>query len=116
MNKLTISNIIKGLGISANLKGYRYMVYGIELMTKDTELMDSTMLLYEIIAKAFNTSARQAERSIRQAIEKGWKRADADLVKKVFGSSVSANKLKPTNSEFLVTVADYVLMKGGDEE
>ena len=115
MNKLTISNIIKGLGISANLKGYRYMVYGVELMINDIKLMDSTMLLYQIIAKAFNTSAVQTERSIRQAIEKGWIRADADLVKKVFGCSVSANKIKPTNSEFLVTVADYVLMTGGAE-
>ena len=115
MDKLTISNILKGLGISANLKGYRYMVYGIELMMRDISLMDTTMLLYQIVGKAFGVSKTQAEKAIRNAIEKGWSRADADLVKKVFGCSVSANKIKPTNSEFLATVVDYLLMTGGED-
>lgn len=110
MSKLVISNVIKELGIPANLRGYHYIRYCIELVINDTERMHSTMNLYKDAAKKFNTTYLRIERAIRHAIEIGWGRGNEDLIMKMFGYSVDSFKCKPTNSEFLATVADYVLI------
>jgi two-component system response regulator (stage 0 sporulation protein A) len=110
MDKLVISNILKELGISANLKGYYYIRYSFELLIKDYNLIDSIMGLYKTVAKKFNTTSSRVERAIRHAIEVGWVRANQDFVNELFGYSVDVKKGQPTNSEFLATVADYVLI------
>ena len=64
-------------------------------------------LLLSIIASIkFNTSTQRVERAIRHAIEVSWLRGDIDLMEEIFGHSVDIDKAKPTNSEFIVTVAD----------
>lgn len=113
--KEIITSIIKELGISANLNGYHYIRYAIELMVKDINLIHSiTSELYPAVAQEFGTTPARAERCIRNAIELGWNKANDDLTMKLFGYSISAEKGKPTNSEFLATVADYIILKGGD--
>ena len=113
--KENVTNIIKELGIPANVKGYHYIRCGVELMINDSELMCSMMPLYKKVAKCFNTTPSRAERAIRHAIEVGWDRANVDFAKKMFGYSVD-DKVKPTNSEFLATIADYVLVSGDCEK
>lgn len=63
-----------------------------------------------MIAKQFNTTRSKAERAIRHAIEVGWERGNIDTIQKLFGYTVDMNKGKPTNSEFIATVADYIHM------
>lgn len=123
-NKEVITSIIKELGIPANLSGYHYIRYAVELLINDMNLMGSmTKVLYPTIAQKFNTTVSRVGRGIRHAIEVGWNRANEDMTMRMFGYSISANKGKPTNSEFIVTVADYILMtqdhpteKGGGEK
>ena len=115
VNKKVITNIIKELGIPANLKGYRFIIYGIEILTADMEKIDSMMNFYKSVADKFDTTPSRAERAIRHAIEVGWNRANVDFVNKLFGYTVDFNKSQPTNSEFVATVADYiVVMQEGD--
>ena len=40
------------------------------------------------------------------AIEVGWTRSDWKMTEDLFGQSVDFDRTKPTNSEFLVTIAD----------
>ena len=111
-NKELITSIIKELGIPANLTGYHYARCAIELMIDDINLMKSiTGSLYPKIAQRFNTTVSRIERGIRTAIETGWSRANEDMTTQLFGYSISSEKGKPTNSEFIVTVADYIIMK-----
>ncbi len=113
--KKIITNIIKELGIPADLKGYYFIRYAIEVVVNDITVIDRiTKGLYPTVAKEFNTTAPKAERAIRHAIETGWNRANVDMVIKLFGYSISADKGKPTNSEFIATVADYILMTYDD--
>lgn len=62
--------------------------------------------LYPDISKKFNTSVARVERAIRHAIEVSWLRGDIDLMEDIFGHSVDIDRAKPTNSEFIVTIAD----------
>ena len=106
-----ITKVIKNLGIPASVMGYRYVRYAIELIACDMNLIGAIVKeVYPRVAKEFNTTASRAERAIRHAIETGWDRADADFKLKLFGYSIGVNKAKPTNSEFMATVADFVLM------
>ena len=65
-----------------------------------------TKELYPGISNKFNTSIQRVERAIRHAIEVAWLRGDIDLMEEIFGHSVDIDRAKPTNSEFIVTIAD----------
>jgi two-component system response regulator (stage 0 sporulation protein A) len=69
-----------------------------------------TIRLYPEIAKRFNTSPSKAERCIRHAIDVGWIRGNRETQSKLFGYTVDESMGKPTNGEFIVTVADYFCM------
>jgi two-component system response regulator (stage 0 sporulation protein A) len=108
-NKLLISvtKILHELGVPSNIKGYKYMRVGILLIYNNPSFMDEiTNKLYLDIAKTFKTSASSVERSIRHAIEVSWNRGNWDLMEDIFGHSIDIEKAKPTNSEFIVTIAD----------
>ena len=63
------------------------------------------------IANKYNTTVSRVERAIRHAIEVSWNRGDWDLMDEIFGHSVDVDKAKPTNSEFIVTVADKLRLE-----
>ncbi len=114
--KEIITNTIKELGIPAHIKGYHYVRRAIELMVEDISLMDLiTKALYPKVAKEFDTTPSRTERAIRHAIDTGWNRGNIDFTSKLFGYTINANKGKPTNSEFIATVADYILMLNGSQ-
>ncbi len=107
-----ITNIIKDLGIPASLKGYHYIRYAVELLCDDITLVNAiTKQLYPSVAMHFKTTSSRVERAIRHAIKVGWSRGNYDMMMRLFGYSVSLSKGNPTNSEFLSTVADYILLK-----
>lgn len=109
--ELKIADILKDLGISANIMGYFYSKYAVELLVKDISLVNSiTTRLYPLVAKKFNTTCSRVERAIRHAIEKGWDRGNLKTQNKLFGYTVSSDKGNPTNGEFLCTIADWLNM------
>ena len=70
-----------------------------------------TKELYPELADKFDTTVSRVERAIRHAIEVSWNRGDWDLMDDIFGHSVDVDKAKPTNSEFIVTLADKLRME-----
>lgn len=51
------------------------------------------------------------ERAIRHAIELAWRKNNIEIVEKYFGNTISESKGKPTNSEFVSTVTDYISLR-----
>lgn len=110
-----IKNHLKELGVPASLIGYHYQACAIGMLIEDMSLINAiTKTIYPKVAKEFNTTLYAVERAIRTAITIGWERGNVDFQKKLFGYTVSANKGTPTNSEFLVTIADYIIMCEND--
>ena len=70
-----------------------------------------TKEMYPEIAVKFNTTSSRVERAIRHAIEVSWSRGDYDLMEEVFGHSVDFDRAKPTNSEFIATIADKLSLE-----
>lgn len=110
--KLKISNMLHNLGVPTHLKGYSYIREGIcylchlneasYFMTKD---------IYPKIAAKFKTTTSRVERAMRHAIEVSWSRGELMLMEDLFGYSVDYERSKPTNSEYITTVADRIKLK-----
>ena len=67
-----------------------------------------TFLLYPRLAATFNTTASRVERALRHLVEVTWARGDYEVLNRYFGNTISAEKGKPTNSEFLARLANVV--------
>lgn len=105
--QVSITKILHELGIPSHIKGYQYIREGVEIIFERPETIGGiTKELYPELASKFDTTVSRVERAIRHAIEVSWNRGDWDLMEEIFGHSVDIDKAKPTNSEFIVTIAD----------
>lgn len=105
--QMSITKILHELGIPSHIKGYQYIREGIGIIFENPETIGGiTKELYPELADKFDTTVSRVERAIRHAIEVSWNRGDWNLMEEIFGNSVDIDKAKPTNSEFMVTIAD----------
>lgn len=110
--QISITKILHELGVPSHIKGYQYIREGISLVYANPEIIGGiTKELYPEIANKFNTTVSRVERAIRHAIEVSWNRGNWDLMEEIFGHSVDIDKAKPTNSEFIVTIADKLSLE-----
>lgn len=108
----SITSILHELGVPSHIKGYQYIREGITLVYENPELVGGiTKELYPEIARKYETTVSRVERAIRHAIEVSWNRGNWQLMEEIFGHSVDIDKAKPTNSEFIVTVADKLRLE-----
>ena len=106
LNKKT-TKLLHDLGMPSHIKGYQYIRDAIIMMYNDSSYIGGiTKQLYPDIANKYDTTPSRVERAIRHAIEVSWTRGDYDLMDEIFGHSVDFDRAKPTNSEFLATLAD----------
>lgn len=104
-----ISNILHDLGMPAHIKGYQYIRTGISILFDHPETIGGiTKELYPELASRYKTTVSRVERAIRHAIEVSWNRGNWDTMVNLFGNSVDVDRSKPTNSEFIVTIADHL--------
>ncbi len=106
-----ITKTLHELGVPTHIKGYNYIKEGILLVYEDPEHLSRMKELYPIIAKRFTSNVKNVERSIRHAIEISWNRGDWELMEDLFGHSIDMDKAKPTNSEYIITIADKLRLE-----
>ncbi|MCI5879725.1 MAG: sporulation transcription factor Spo0A [Bacillales bacterium] len=105
--QVSITKMLHELGIPSHIKGYQYLREAITVIFERPETIGGiTKELYPELANKFDTTVSRVERAIRHAIEVSWNRGNIDLMEEIFGHSVDIDKAKPTNSEFVVTLAD----------
>lgn len=110
--EIKITKMLHALGIPSHIKGYQYIREGILLMYKNPYIIGGiTKELYPEVAQKYHTTASRVERAIRHAIEVSWNRGDYEYMEELFGHSVDYDRAKPTNSEFIATVADKLKLE-----
>ena len=110
--EISITKMLHELGMPSHIKGYQYIREGIMMVYNNPEVIGGiTKELYPDVASKYNTTVSRVERAIRHAIEVSWNRGNWDLMEEVFGHSVDIDKAKPTNSEFIVTIADKLRLE-----
>lgn len=101
--------ILGEFGIPAHTKGYRYLREAIILVAQKPVLVEGiTKNLYPAIAKLHGTTSARVERVVRHAIESGCTKGDTQALYHYFPHSISKDKLKPTNAEFIAVMGDVV--------
>ena len=109
-NKIILT--LRELGVPAHLEGYEYLKDAFQICLDDAKAIRSvTKNIYPQIAKSFETTPSRVERAIRHAIEVAWDRGDLEVFARFFGNSISPDRGKPTNSEFIATVVEAIRME-----
>lgn len=104
-----IRELLLEVGAPDHLVGHPYTVQAILLVVQDRTYIDSiTFGLYPQLAVIFDTTASRVERAIRHLIEVTWARGDWEVLNRYFGNTVSADKGKPTNGEFIARMSNVV--------
>ena len=104
-----VTDLIHEIGVPAHIKGYQYLREAILFKLRDAEASAGiTKVLYPEIAKRFSTTSTCVERAMRRAIEVAWDRGDEEVRQKIFRGTISGNKGKPTNGEFIAMIAEHV--------
>ncbi len=102
-----ITSILHEVGVPAHIKGYIYLREAITMVYHNLDLLGSiTKILYPEVAEKYCTTASRVERAIRHAIEIAWIRGNVEAISEIFSYTISYNKSKPTNSEFIAMIAD----------
>jgi two-component system response regulator (stage 0 sporulation protein A) len=107
-----VTGVLHEIGVPAHIRGYHYMREAIMMAVDDIDILNYiTKELYPTIAKKCNTTPSRVERAIRHAIEVAWNRGKVDVLDSMFGYTISNNKGKPTNSEFIALIADRLRLE-----
>ena len=115
--QISITKMLHELGMPSHIKGYLYIREGIDMIYNNPDMIGGiTKEMYPDIASKFDTTVSRVERAIRHAIEVSWNRGNWDFMEEVFGHSVDIDKAKPTNSEFIVTIADKLRLEYAKEK
>lgn len=107
--EMEIRQILLELGAPDHLVGHPYVVQAILLVLNNQLLINSiTFGLYPQLAAQFDTTPARVERAMRHLIEVTWFRGDMAVLEKYFGNTISPEKGKPTNGEFIARLANVV--------
>lgn len=107
-----ITDVMHEIGIPANILGHRYLRDAILCAVKDNTIVNFvTKGLYPKIAKMHGTTSSRTERAIRHAIEVAWDRGNVNVLNEYFGYTISMDKGRPTNSEFIAMIADRIRLE-----
>ena len=113
----TIVDIFKEIGMPPHLVGYNYAIEAIYLTFRDPRYLRAiTYRLYPDVASKCGGTAPRIERGIRNAIESVFDRGDMDRIRDIFGNTMSINRGKLTNSEFLEHVTYEVRRRMAEKE
>ena len=109
-----VADVLHEIGVPAHVKGYQYLREGILFTIRDADpTAGITKVLYPTVAKKFSSTPSCVERSMRHAIDIAWNRGDEDVQEKIFCGAFSGSTGRPTNGEFIATIAELVLQQIG---
>ncbi|MHB1152126.1 MAG: sporulation transcription factor Spo0A [Eubacteriales bacterium] len=104
-----IDRILKEIGVLSHLKGYKYLKHAVKMVLNDFSAVNSiTKFIYSGIAKEYNTTGSRVERAIRNAIEICWYKGNLKTIENIFNFKCSENNIRPTNSEFIITIVEQL--------
>lgn len=100
MSKSKVRSMLLSVGITPNLRGYKYIIRAVELAKENPTVIENiTGNLYPILAKEFDTQPTSIERCIRHSIKTGL--CNIDSMTPIMGF-----KVLPSNKQFLAVVLD----------
>ena len=98
-----------------SMQGYNYIREAIFIVvTQMNGKFNFSKDIYPKIAEKYEISAASVERAIRVSISNSWKRTNENIRRMFFNRNSLKNYNKPTNSEFILTISDYIKSEFSD--
>lgn len=112
---IALRKTLDQIGVKHSLKGYGYIISAVEKCLENrSKLINVIKGLYTEIAEENGDTVWRVEISIRHAIEVTWTNGNTNAINKILGYTVSVEKGKPTNSEFIALITDFVSLYGDE--
>lgn len=106
--EMEIQRLLRQLGMTRTLVGFRYMVYMVERVTEDPEQMKLvTKCLYRETAKTFGTTVPAMEQAVCTLINRCWEKGDHAVLDALAGCRVTE---RPTTRRFIDILAGRILL------
>ena len=105
-----IREILRDFGIPCDLDGGKYLLPAIMLMAQNPSQY-MTKELYPTVGKMYGKTGAQIERSIRNAIEKGWLHGNPSIWKHCFGTEEDGLVKRPNNGVFINKMVELLRTK-----
>ena len=100
---LDAERLLRLLGVTGKLSGFRYAVYMVEqVRDQPDDVLLITKRLYKQTADHFNTTPSCVERNLRTLIQSCWNQLDHDFLNVIAGTQL---RQPPTNSQFIDMMA-----------
>ena len=107
--KKEISGLLKDLGIPRTSGGFRDCAEAVLLAMDTDELYGAlSKVIFPEIAKKHGKSDTAVEKSVRDALTRGWKNGNREKFRAVFGDGYRPLRGRPTVMEFLAAAGDYI--------
>ena len=104
-----VTQMLLDFGVPPHLDGFAYLRDSILRILEDRTLLRGvTKALYRETAKRFGTTPLCVERSIRAAIDCGWKRRSREKRSRHFGTLFDSFEKAPSNVPFLTAMTEFV--------
>lgn len=102
-----IEATLRSLGLSSSYKGFRFLVYAINLVMENSDILTYICKgLYLEIALHYDTTITCVERNIRTAKEIIWINGNQTMLRNIFGNLY--NHEIPNNTIFIDLLTYYV--------
>lgn len=102
-----IVELLKYMNYPSYISGFIYVKEAILYCLANGTETNITDYLHPVLAEQFGVTPAKVERSIHYGIRKTFKKPNLAL-KLVFGDEYNYRKAKPSNSEFIITVTEYI--------
>ena len=105
-----ISAALQRIGVPVHLKGFSLLKEAIRLTLHMEQPVGLRMTedVYALLASYSGTTGSVVEHAMRHAIETAWLRADARVLERMFGYTVSAERATPSNAAFLFQMREHI--------
>ena len=111
--KEEITCMLKELGFPRASCGFSDCADAVLMALETEELYGSlTKAIFPEIAKKRGKSDAAVEKSVRDAVVKGWERGNREKFRAVFGDDYRPRRGRPTVIEFLAAARDYIEKAG----
>ena len=107
-NEIIVSDVLKDLVISPDLKGYHYARSAICRLLEGSLVHTDFTKIYYYIADEYDSTYSKVERCIRFVVDKMMLTGNHDLITKIFGHCASKSTGRLTNSQFVFGIVDYI--------
>ena len=102
-----VRHVLRKAGLRSTYSGYNYLASAVALVHKDQEfyLKNVTSNLYRVVGEQYGVSNMCVEAAIRTMINSYWNQNSNKILSPLLGYPVFD---KPTASEFISMLADYI--------